>query len=339
MKPQRVLPAFVPWLIQSGTRALYSAVAAVACVSLLSGCKSDLNQQLLERELRYQEDQIYQLQDELAERQARLSYVAGENASLRKQLGVSDFDNATPSRGQRSRSPGVAPATTVPPAIKIPEGAPRSRGPVPRGSMPPIDLAPPTLEGVPPLPDEPGPPGRSATDTGEGLSLPPATAAIDPAARPIESAESIAVDAAEEEPPPALVRISYDEPAAGGEAVRLAVNPTGSAAIDVDRDGQSEGLSLAIEPRNSGERLSPVNAAITVTAYDGTAAAGEQPLARWTVPADEVASRFRPAGRRRGLVFDLPWQGTLPAGDHVRVTVAAETPSGMLETEALVRVR
>ena len=37
-------------------------VLAAAC---LAGCKSDLNQQLLERELRYQEDQIYNLQDEL----------------------------------------------------------------------------------------------------------------------------------------------------------------------------------------------------------------------------------------------------------------------------------
>ena len=46
--------------------------AFVPAVIWLAGCKSDLNQQLLERELRYQEDQIYQLQDELQDKCARL---------------------------------------------------------------------------------------------------------------------------------------------------------------------------------------------------------------------------------------------------------------------------
>ena len=46
--------------------------ALVPAALLLAGCKSDLNQQLLERELRYQEDQIYQLQDELQAACARL---------------------------------------------------------------------------------------------------------------------------------------------------------------------------------------------------------------------------------------------------------------------------
>ncbi|MFM7137677.1 MAG: hypothetical protein ACKO1M_11500, partial [Planctomycetota bacterium] len=201
---------------------------ATALAAFSTGCKSDLNQQLLERELRYQEDQIYQLQDELAEKCARLEYVAGENSSLRRQLGVSDADPAAPSRGRRPRAPGVPPATSVPPAIEIPD-APRlpRGGPAPRGGGPPVDLAPPTLEGVPPLPAEPGR-APSSTDAGSGLSLPPAAAVIDPAARPIEAAgdESLVQAATAESPGPALVRLSYDEPADGGEAIRLAINPS-----------------------------------------------------------------------------------------------------------------
>ena len=42
-----------------------AVLAAMAVTVAAGGCKSDLNQQLLERELRMQEDQIYQLQDEL----------------------------------------------------------------------------------------------------------------------------------------------------------------------------------------------------------------------------------------------------------------------------------
>jgi hypothetical protein len=313
----------------------HAGLALVAAATLAAGCKSDLNQQLLERELRYQEDQIYQLQDELAEKCARLNHVAGENASLRQQLGVSDADPAAPSRGRRPRSPGVPPAATVPPAIRVPDAAPLPAprgGPAPRDGGPPVDVAPPTLEGVPPLP---------TTDSGESLSLPPATASFDPSARPIAEAgsESRVDPAAAEAPAPALVRMSYDEPAEGGEAVRLAINPSASNGLDADGDGLSEGLSLAIEPRNQGEKLVGLSGDVTITAYDAAAASGSPPLARWTVTVAEAATRFRPTGRRRGLVLDLPWQGTLPAAGHVRVTVESPAASGPLATEALVPVR
>ena len=128
MNPQRVPDGF-----RLQVRRLSPLAAAIALLTV--GCKSDLNQQLLERELRYQEDQIYQLQDELAEQCARLEHTAGENASLRRQLGVSDADSAAPSRGRRPRAPGVPPATNVPPAIEIPDAAtrtPRGGGPAPR---------------------------------------------------------------------------------------------------------------------------------------------------------------------------------------------------------------
>jgi hypothetical protein len=332
MNPQRVSQS--RW-----TAACRCWLAAAALVA--AGCKSDLNQQLLERELRYQEDQIYQLQDELAERCARLEHVAGENTSLRNQLGVSEADSAAPSRGRRPRPPGVPPATDVPPAIESPDlpRLPRGGGGPPR-SGPPVDLAPPTLEGVPPLPAEPGRVTPS-TDAGGGLSLPPAAAIIDPAARPIESAEaeSPVRAATADSPAPALVRLSYDEPADGGEAIRLAINPSASSGVDADGDGRSEGLSLAIEPRNRGEKLVGLAGDLTITAYDAAAGSAAPPLARWTIAAAEAAARFRPTGRRRGLVIDLPWQGPLPAAGHVRVTVESPSAAGPLSAEALVPVR
>ena len=68
MHPQRVPDGF-----RLPVRSLGPLAVAVALVTV--GCKSDLNQQLLERELRYQEDQIYQLQDALAEKCARLEHI------------------------------------------------------------------------------------------------------------------------------------------------------------------------------------------------------------------------------------------------------------------------
>lgn len=285
----------------------------VALVTVVVGCKSDLNQQLLERELRYQEDQIYYLQDELEEKQSRLAQVAGENTSLRRQLGVGDSDDATPARGGRPRSPRVPAAAPIPSAIQVPDSAPRGGGP-------PIDLSPPTLEGVPALPAEPVVPPA----TRGPLSLPPAAAASHPAATPIGMAEA---------DQPALVQLSYEEPAGQTAPTRLVVKTGGEP-------GTPNGLFLAVEPRDSTERLvAGLAGDVIVTAFDTAASPGSPPLGRWVISAADAVARFRPTGRRRGIPLDLPWQGTLPAGDHVRLHVQTAMPAGILETEALVPVR
>ena len=329
MNPPRLIGHSARRFPFPGRTAGWLAVAAAGAL----GCKSDLNQQLLERELRYQEDQIYQLQDELQDKSSRLNDVASENASLRKQLGVSAADNPAPAgRAGRSRPPAVPPAATVPPAISLPDApafqTPRGPGaPAPAG--PPADLAPPMLEGVPPLPAEPTR-GAPAAESGDTLSLtPPATASIDPAARPIEAAAEA----------PALVRMSHEDPAGPGTAARIVVNRGTATAIDRDQDGQSEGIALVIEPRDDAERLAILPGDLTVTAYDATGPAGGPPLARWTVPAAEANARFSPTGRRRGVFLELPWQGTVPAGDHIRVEALAVGPAGPLATEAVITIR
>ncbi|MBM4020637.1 MAG: hypothetical protein FJ284_00030 [Planctomycetes bacterium] len=309
---------------------------SILAAALAAGCKSDLSHQLLERELRYQEDQIYQLQDELAEKCSRLEHVATENASLRRQLGVSDADQPAPGRGRRTRASSALPAATVPPAIQVPDAAPL---PAPRRVGPPVDLAPPTLEGVPPVPAASG--GATPTsDTGDGLSLPPATASFDPAARPIAAAGSASRDDTETGlATPSFVTLSHAEPAGPARAVRLSINPATSAPIDPDGDGLAEGIALAVEPRDEAERLIWAGGDVTVTAFDAAAAAGSPPLASWTVAEADARARFRPTGRRRGLFLELPWQAVRPTGDHVRVAVHVTTPEGPIETEALVPAR
>jgi len=298
-------------ILSDGRRRLGFIALPLAAVAVAAGgCKSDLNQQLLERELRYQEDQIYHLQDELTEKQARLASVAGENENLRRQLGVGSGDEAAPGRGGRPRTPRVSPAAPIPPAIELPDASPRGG--------PPAKLAPPMLEGVPALPAEPFVP-----PAGGGLSLPPAAAVIDPAARPIESAVSGR--------PAALVRVAFDEPV-GGEPVRLVIKPLAG--------GAAGGLSVALEPRDDAERLvAVIGGELTVTAFDTALPQGAAPIARWTISPADAAARFRPTGRDRGIPLALPWPGPPPAGDHVRLNVQAAGAAGLLEAEALVPVR
>jgi hypothetical protein len=282
------------------------ALGALACAAAL-GCKSDLSHQLLERELRYQEDQIYQLQDELQEKCARLDMLDGENASLRKQLGVAPGDPVTrPRAGAPRTSTGPV---AVPPAIQIPEAI---RAPSPAD----IPLAPPALDNIPPLPVKP-----SASPAPAPLALPePAEAAAAPA------------------PVPAAVPVSYDEPVSDGRPVRLAINHATTTRLDDDGDGASDGIAVTVEPRDANEKLVPAPGAVTITAFD--VADPTTPLASWTIPTEQAATHFRPTTRLRGLHFPLRWTGVPPTGDHVRVVVRIAGPEGaVLETDATIPTR
>lgn len=301
--------------------------APLVVLCAIAGCKSDLNQQLLERELRYQEDQIYHLQDELEIARSRLQHSTGENASLRRQLGV-DGPAAAPRRVP-ARSPSASPAPVlVPPAIQIPDAG--SVPPLPRGggTAPPAAVGPPTLEGVPPLPGD-----------GAGILPPPALPALDepPLALP-PAATGVSA--------PSRIRpLAFESPAEDARPHRLVVNPQHTVCIDADGDGRSEGLSLVFEPRDAEERLvaAPGDVRIVVhdTAAGVTGATGDgTPIASWQVGAAEVAAAFRRTSRQRGVVLSLPWPTASPTGDHVRVVVTLVQPGhGPIEADATIATR
>lgn len=301
-----------------------------------AGCKTDISQQLLERELRMQEDQIYVLQDEIQDKCARLEYVAAENRSLKKQLGIVDADASLPSRvnvppavaaPSRGPTPALPPAlippaltppvisapTVVAPPLTLPEPAgapPVGSGPAdgPRfgppsgGSAPPATIAPPALDGVPPLPAEPATRGASATEE--------------------------------------IKRLSHQESlSAESHITHLVVNPERTTCFDGDADGRSDGLAIVVEPRDADERLVTAGGDVSIMATDPATPGGPDgaPLATWQIPSAEALAHFRRTSRARGLHFTLPWQGRVPAGDHVRIFVKLTTFDGQsFETDATV---
>lgn len=282
-----------------GRACRWMAVAIVA----VAGCKSDLSQQLLERELRYQEDQIYQLQDELHQKCASLDSLSSENASLRRQLGVVPGDSLGKPRGGPSRP---ASPIAIPPAIQIPEAI---QAPTPAATP----LAPPTLDNIPPLPVKP-----SSSPEPSPLSLPEPTSAA--------------------APQPVAVPVSYDEPLADGRPARLVVNTAATTCFDDDGDGRSDGIALTVEPRDAAEKLVPAPGAVSIIAFD--TADPSTPLAAWSMPAEQAATHFRPTTRLRGLHFPLRWTGLPPTGDHVRVVVRITGPeAAILETDATIATR
>ena len=141
---------------------------AIAALALSAGCRSTSNQELLERELRWQEDEIYHLQSHLEQFAAEIEGLKKRNAELEKQRGAATtppprpFQPSRPSTAppssvtppavrppsQRSVPPYSGPPTISPPDVTIPDGDP------PRSA--PRELAPPVI--TPPSSNQPGPP-------------------------------------------------------------------------------------------------------------------------------------------------------------------------------------
>lgn len=275
---------------------------------LAAGCKSDFNQQLLERELRMQEDQIYTLQDELQDKCTRLDRAAAENVSLKKQLGIADGGGPAVPSGPASRfqptpaSPPAGPASVAPPVL-----------------VPPTvdDVPPPAATLPPPTPDGPrfGPPGEEAPSFSR-------------------------------EPPPPVTPLSHEESlAVEAQVTHLVLNRDRTECFDGDGDGTSDGLAIVVEPRDADERL--VNAAgdVSVAVYEPTSPDAANPsgegtcIARWDIPAAQAAGQFRRTSRARGIHLVQRWPGAPPASDHVRVFVRMTTFEGKaFETDGTVSV-
>jgi hypothetical protein len=327
------------------------AVALLACL----GCKSDLSQQLLERELRMQEDQIYQLQDELHDKSARLDRAAGENTSLRRQLGFAEGDAPAPARRSilpaPSPKPGLGQPLLAPPTIDVPGVRPPAGGPAPPPSGSPQGpgaIGPPKLEGIPPLPAEPRFPGAAAPGTssaapastavaaaGDPTVAVPSPLAIDAAAQPIAPWSDPAAD------PPTGRRLSHEESLAdAGRITHVIVNPARTACFDGDGDGVSDGLAIVIEPRDGDERLVTAAGDVSITVFDPGGPTGASPVAHWDIPAREAIGHFRRTTRNRGLHFVLRWPGSPPQGDHMRVQVALTTfEAAAFQTDCTVAVK
>lgn len=316
-----------------------SRAAGLACLlAAFAGCKSDFNQQLLERELRLQEDQIYQLQDELSDKRVRLDMVAAENQSLKKQLGIADAPTAGGRRSQPTLAgpppgvTGVAPPSLVPPTVEDLPPPPRSAAPpadAPRFDAPGSDApsfrggtpAPPTLEGVPPLPDESTAPESRFNGTSVGTP---------------------------EDDKPQMLQLSHEQSvAAAPQLTHLVLNRDRTECLDGDGDGMSEALAIVFEPRDADERLVSTVGDVSIAVFEPlTEATAADPsgegvrIARWEIPASEAASHFRRTSQHRGLHFVRPWPDRPPAAEHVRVFVRMTTFEGaVFETEATVPVR
>lgn len=250
------------------------AVLFASLFALLAGCHGGVDTDLLERDMRLQEDRIYELEDHLVDCQYVAQSYRKENQKLRGQLGLKQGD--TPTTGSSTRA----------------ERSPAPNGPAPSVSPDTIpDEVPivPMLEG-----EENGTPGVRETDLIPGgspgdLAPPPMPIEGDPAGASTLGTEEL--------PMPFSVE-------ATGPLDRIVVQKL----LGVARPPAPEGLLLraVIEPR-SPDGL-PVRAAgdVSLMILDPQQPGPEGKIARWDYGAEDFIGRWQRSGLGSGWHFDLP---------------------------------
>lgn len=301
---------------------------ALTCAGL-TGClpQQHAQRQLLERELRLQEDYIYDLEYELEQAHEQLECCAGPCSHCGS--GGSSTNGSTSSGSTYPDDPPGAvdpPGTTDPPDIMLPEVD------LPEVDLPDVQV-PGGMEEAPPFE---GPPSIIPVDPAilEGMrsSHSPqhggAVAAADVAVSPPGTLPSVA----ELLPMPIHPQVAGPAPAPTSPAAledwqvsEIALNPALTGPLGNSGSG---GLVVFIEPRNTRREIVEMAGDVSIVALDPALQGDAARVARWDFTSSEAASRLRRTAAGSGLHFQLAWPGRAPRNAALKLFVRLITDDG-----------
>ena len=279
--------------VQKISCALLAATAALMCI-VAPGCKSDGgSQELLERELRCQEDRIFQLEDDLDDMCFALEASRRENQTIKLEKSGGDKGAGTPSA---TVAPTVEAPSVEAPALEPPkfEFVPKSK------TDEPLDEAPKFQDG--PLDEAP----------------------------PFEAPKSTTPSADHGEPGLLLRQAAKRTELTGDgrQIVRLALNRQLTGSWNPDGKHGDEGIFVAFEPRDAQKKLVAAVGPVSIVVLDPAQTGAAARVARWDFTTDEAALHFRKGPLGNGLQFELPWPSNPPQSRDLRLFVRMETPDG-----------
>jgi hypothetical protein len=111
------------------------------------------------------------------------------------------------------------------------------------------------------------------------------------------------------------------------KVTHIFVNPLHTCGMDFDHAPGDDGVSILIEPRNSGNQFVPVAAPVSVVVLDSSKSGDDARIARWDFTQAEAAEKIV-SGDKRGIHLKLPWPTRPPAGAKLDIYVRYETPDG-----------
>ncbi|MDG2382575.1 MAG: hypothetical protein P8N76_12975 [Pirellulaceae bacterium] len=292
---------------------------------ILSGCKgTDSSIELLESELRWMEDQLYVMDRELANTQAKLDSSQRYNEALKKEL---KQDKSPASRSVPTPSPAIEAETFDESDLVIPE----------------IDLGPDaddtSTSSDPPAIEESVMEG-SLEATGNGTEA-QAPSILQPDSESTEGfrvpAEPLPTQAPADnapadlpDPPPLnLEDITRGEvPASDVHVARIVLNSRLSGGYDFDGQPGDDGLLLVIEPQNTAGQYLPLPGDLTITVEDPRRASADARIARWDFNAVETVDYMKKTLLGRGIHLKLPWPNQPPEQAMLKVFATYHATDG-----------
>lgn len=259
----------------------------IGLCTLVCGCRGGGNNELLERDLRLQEDRLYQLQDALDQCQAMLDASRRENEAIKREL-VGGDRGAMPESG--------VPGNIEGPSIEMPgDDAPASR------------LAPPKRKTSPSRKPKAQPDGVPDVDIDLGSPA---------------DAEEVPADPADEDAP--RKRTSgrgASSKVTDKRVVKLALNRQLTGGLSHDGHMGDEGIMVVFEPRNAVGQLVKEPGDVSIVVVDPAVTGAGARVARWDFTADEVSQHFKKSALGQGLHFELPWPSNPPKHKKLQLFV------------------
>lgn len=298
-------------------------IALLTLVVLVAGCQSGQQTAMMENELRWVEDQYYQLESCLQDKCKELESCRLENQALRQQLSGTTRSTGRPSTGGRP----------TPPEVETPRPSSRrtTSGNGNGDASPPI--APPTVEGLPSL---------DGDDTPSVLNKPiddetSAPLAPDPSNYPAtpspEAFELPGIDALEGS------QSSANDQLLDANVTHVVLNRQLTGGYDFDGHAGDEGILVVAEPRNSAGQFVPLAGGLDIALRDPNAKPGEEEIAVWHLDAKQAQSKVKKSLLGRGVHLELPWPDAPPQREELTLQVSYTTVDGRtLKVERDIRV-
>lgn len=279
-----------------------------------SGCRTNLSRDLLEQELRMQEDKIYELQGLVEEYQQQLDSCRRENQSLLKER------TAPRAKSRRQR---IDDEELQPPTVEMPDG-----------DSPPYD-GPPVIS-----PPDPKVPDGELRDEFESAA---------PSNARLPSSISVPGEPPTElprfEPPdgdgdPADDRTAGDDTTGNETVTQISLNRKLTGGHNVDDQPGDEGLMVVIEPLDAEGQLIEAPGEVSVVLLDPALEGEAARVARWDFTSEEAAGHIKRTPLGDGLHFDLRWPHGPPANRTLNLYVRFKTLEGKkLQLEKQIEVR
>lgn len=340
-----------------------AAILPLAALLLaVTGCGNRARYELLERDLRWQEDDLYSLEDELDEVCAQLESCRRENDTLRdenaqlRQNGGNRPSSPSSSSPRRlfGSSPAEMPAEPTPsvelgqPSEALPPllrgtdkpGAPSPSTHLPQNQAPPFQ-GPPIIDPLPPdaMPPETRFPGPRFAPPGAVEELPPGDVEILDAPPRVGRRTSAfeAIDAA----PSGLGSLlgGKDETPIDEYVTQITLNRLMTGGHNVDGHLGDEGLIVVVEPRNAAGQVVRVRGKLSLVVLDPAERGAAARVARWDFVPGETAAQFREGVFGKGLKFELRWPNRPPVHRDLRLYARLTTEDDrVLEVDGTIRV-